>query len=179
MKKTVLVFGLIAGLIVTAMMVFSSVACYNNPDFEGSMLLGYAGMIIAFAFIFVGVKNLRDKHYGGAITFGKAFQAGLLITLIASTCYVLVWSIEYLFFMPDFMERYSEHVLRQARESGADAAGLAEQTAQMAKYKEWYKNPVLFLLLTYMEIFPVGLVIALLCALILKRKPKTPGAAVA
>src|SRR3989344_4812298 len=117
MKKNVLVFGSISGLIITALMVISTLLCYKNSNFEGSMLIGYASMLIAFSFIFVGVKNYRDKYNNGLITFWKAFKIGLFIALISSTFYVVTWLIEYYAFMPDFMEKYSEHMLNQAKNS--------------------------------------------------------------
>lgn len=119
MKKNVIVFGLISGLIITTMMVFSVDQCYKNADFEGSMVLGYAGMILAFSFVFVGIKNFRDKYNEGMISFMAAFKIGLYITLIASTMYVVVWLFYYYLFVPDFMDKYSAHMLKQLKASGA------------------------------------------------------------
>jgi len=170
MKKNILVFGLISGLIVTAMMVYSAAKCYANDDFEGNIFLGYATMVVAFSMIFVGIKNFRDKFQNGAITFGKAFKIGLYISLIASTIYVGVWLIDYYLFIPDFMDKYTAHVLKQIKSSGASTAEINQKTVEMAGYKEMYKNPVYVILLTYFEVLPVGLVISLLSALILKRK---------
>lgn len=172
MKKTILINGLIAGFIVTAMMVISSALCYNDPNFKGSMVLGYLGMLLAFSFVFVGIKSYRDKHNSGVITFGKAFKIGLLITLIASTAYVAVWLVEYYFFIPDFMEKYTAHILKQATESGATVAEIQAQTNEMEMYKEWYKNPILVVILTYAEVLPIGLIVTLISALILKRNQK-------
>ena len=176
MKKTAFIFGSISGIIVATLMGISMFATKDNPDAHGnmSMLLGYTGMLIAFSFIFVGVKNLRDKQLNGVISFGKAFRTGLLIALIASTIYVLVWLVEYYCFLPDFMEKYAAHALRQAERSGADAATLAAKKAEMAWYQNLYKNPLFVILFTYAEIFPVGFLVSLICALILKRKPKQP-----
>jgi hypothetical protein len=174
MKRNVIVFGSIAALIVTIFMVIATVMLYKNPDFEGSMLMGYTAMLVAFSFVFVGIKNYRDKYNQGLISFGQAFKLGLYITLIASSAYVVVWAIEYNFFMPDFMDKYSAIVINKARTSGASPAEMETTIAEMAKYKEWYGNPIFFLLLTYMEVFPIGLLITLISALILKRKtPKT------
>ena len=172
MKKTVFVFGLIAGLIVTAMMIYSTIMLYRDNNFKGSMLLGYAAMIVAFSFIFVGIKNFRDKYNHGVISFGKAFKTGLYITLIASTMYVIVWLIDYYVFIPDFMEKYAACVMNDAKSSGASQTVLDQKAAEMAKYAEMYKNPLFVILLTYAEIFPIGLVIALISALLLKRKVK-------
>ncbi|MGM9477400.1 DUF4199 domain-containing protein [Pedobacter sp. GSP4] len=174
MKKNVIVFGLIAGLIVSILMVLSMARCYSDPNLEHSMLIGYASMVLAFSFIFVGIVNYRDKYNNGSITFGKAFRIGLLISLIASTLYVITWLIDYYFFMPDFMDRYVAQALREAKAGGASAAEIAKQAKELAVNQELYKNPIMVVLFTYLEILPVGLIISLVAALILKRKAKDP-----
>jgi len=175
MKRTVLVFGSISGLIVASFMAATTAMCYLSGDFEGSMLLGYASMIIAFSLIFVATKSFRDKQNGGSISFGKAFAIGLYITLVASTIYVCAWLIDYYVFMPDFMDQYTAHVLSEAQAHGATAAELEAKVTEMETYRVWYQNPLGVILLTYMEVLPVGLLFALASALILKRKAKDPG----
>ncbi|WP_145717574.1 DUF4199 domain-containing protein [Chitinophaga japonensis] len=170
MKKNVLVFGLISGLIITTMMVISIAMCYSRENFEGNVVVGYAAMILAFSLIFIGVRNFRNKYNNGVISFGKAFKIGLYITLIASTMYVVVWLIDYYLFIPDFMDKYTAHVLRQAENDGAGAAELAKKAEEMAKFKQMYTNPVMVVLLTYAEVLPIGLVISLISAAILKRR---------
>lgn len=170
MKKNVFVFGLISGLIVTAFMVFASIKCYISGTFKDSEVYGYTGMLVAFSFIFVGIKNYRDKYNSGIITFGRAFKMGLFIALIASTFYVLVWVVEYYVFFPDWLEKYCTHVINDAKASGLSKLELDKKTAQMNWFKEAYKNPFFVVLLTYMEILPIGVVISLISALFLKRK---------
>lgn len=173
MKKIILICGLISGFILTAMMVISTALCYINENFEGNMALGYASMVLAFSIIFVGIKNYRDKYSGGQISFGQAFKIGLYITLIASTMYVLVWLIDYYVFIPDFMDKYTAHVLREAKSDGISSTELSTKATEMEKYKEMYKNPLLVILFTYLEVFPIGVVVSLLCALFLKRGNRT------
>jgi MFS family permease len=170
MKKNVIVFGSIAGFIVSAFMAVSMLLVSKNSNFEGGMVLGYTSMLIAFTFIFVGIKNYRDKYNNGLITFGKGFKIGLFIALIASTFYVITWVIEFNFFIPDFMEVYAEHMIKQVRESGAKQIEIDKQLVEMAEYKELYKNPLLMVLITYREILPVGIVVSIISAFILKRK---------
>lgn len=170
MKRIVLVYGIIAGLIVTGMMAFSTGYYCTRGDFEGGMIYGYSAMIISSSMIFVGIKSFRDKQNGGTINFGKAFKVGLYISLVASTIYVIGWLINYYFFIPDFMDKYAAAMIGKAKASGISAAELAEKTAYMEKMKEWYKNPLFVILMTYVEILPVTLVISLISALILKRK---------
>jgi len=174
MKKNVIVFGLIAGVIASVLMVISMVRCSSDANFEHSMLIGYASMVVAFSFIFVGIKNYRDKYNNGLITFGKAFKTGLYISLIASTMYVITWLVDYYVFIPDFMDKYVAHMLKEAKDSGASAAELAKQAKELAYNQQLYKNPIMVVLFTYMEILPVGILVSLIAALILKRKSHTP-----
>jgi hypothetical protein len=179
MKKNVIVFGLISGLIVSTLMILSMAKCYEMPEnYDNGMLIGYGSMLIAFSFVFVGIKNQRDKYNGGTITFGQAFKTGLFITLIASTMYVIAWMIDYYYFIPDFMDKYSVHMMNEVKASGVSQEKMAEKMTDIAKMKEWYKNPVFVILMTYLEVLPVGLVFALIGALIFKRKPKDAGTTV-
>ena len=164
-----MICGLISGAIVSTFMLFSIAYCYQTGTFDGSIVLGYASMILAFSLIFVGVKNFRDKYNKGFITFWQAFKTGLYIALVASTVYVIVWLIDYYLFIPDFMDKYASSVLDQAREAGASEAEMQEKVAEMGTYKEMYKNPLMVVLFTYFEILPVGILVSLICAFILKR----------
>jgi len=178
MKKIIIICGSIAGLIVTSMMLVSISGCLTGSSFEGttgSMLLGYSSMVIAFSMIFVGVKNYRDKYNSRTISFGKALKIGLLITLVASTIYVIVWQIDYYFFIPDFYEKYSAHIIRDMKAHGATQAQILQQMALNKSNGEMYRNPLFNAMFTYIEILPVGIIMSLLAALILKRKSNPDG----
>jgi hypothetical protein len=173
MKKTILVCGIISGLIVSLVLSFSTVLSPSGEYFENGMLLGFGSMILAFSLIFVGIKNYRDKQAGGMISFGKAFQIGALIALIGSTLYVLTWLVIYYNFLPDFWEKYAASEMKHLAASGATQEELTKHEADMIRYGEMYKNPVFTALFTHMEILPLGLVISLIAALIMKRKSNT------
>ncbi|TBX70174.1 DUF4199 domain-containing protein [Flavobacterium silvisoli] len=173
MKKIVLTYGLMAGGIVAAFMLFGVYLFSNNPNFDAGMLLGYAGMIIAFSLCYVGIKNYRDRQNEGIISFGKALSIGLMITFIASTIYVGVWLIEYYCFFPDFMDKYIASALKKLDTTTMTAAEIKAKTAELMQYKELYKSPIMVILLTYAEaLLPVGLLVPIICAWILKRKTK-------
>jgi len=174
MKRNILTFGLISGLILGLFISTFNWLSTKHDDLADSYIIGYAAMIIAFSFIFVGVKNFRDKYNGGVVSFGKAFRIGLGIALIGSTIYVLAWVIDYYVFIPDFMDRYAARIIKQAQDSGASQAVLNQKIAEANSMKELYKSPVWVVLFTYLEALPVGVVISLLAALILKRRqPRT------
>lgn len=170
MKRNVLVFGLISGLIVSILMGISMAifGCGSStPNYDVAMVVGYTSMLIAFSLIFVGVKNYRDKYNGGVITFGKAFKLGLYIMLIASTMYALTWLIEYYTLYPNFMDDYAAHMVKNIPPDK-----LESEMKEINQMKELYKNPLFVILFSYVEIVPVGLIVTLICALILKRKVK-------
>ncbi len=172
MKRIIIICGLIAGGIVSAMMIITMAIYTSTGDFDNGMIYGYASMLLAFSLIFVGIKNYRDKYNNGIISFGKAFKIGFFITLIASTIYVIVWLIDYYFFIPDFGEKYAAHMLEKLKASGASEIEMAKQTKEMASFSEMYKNPFFNALMTYVEIIPVGLIVTLISSLVLRRKVK-------
>lgn len=171
MKKIIVTYGLIAGAITAAFMAYTAYAMSKNPDFEYGMYIGYAGMLVALSFVFIGVKKYRDTKNGGFITFGKALKTGALISLIASTIYVCVWLIEYYCLYPDFMEKYTAHTLEKMDKAAMTAAEIKAKTDEMNMYKEMYKNPLWVIAFTYMEILvPIGILVPIISALILKKK---------
>ncbi|MES2454908.1 MAG: DUF4199 domain-containing protein [Bacteroidota bacterium] len=170
MKKNVLVYGIISGICVASFMAASIAYCYNKNSFDGSMLVGYAAMILSFSLIFVGVKNYRDKFNGGIISFGKAFLMAIYMALIASTLYVIGWMIAYYNFFPDFIDKLAAYQLSPAKTSEMSPAQVAAIREQMDMFRQWYSSWPGVAGATYMEILPVGLLVALFTALVLKRK---------
>lgn len=175
MKKNIIICGFIAGIIVSGLMLVSVnfISHQGNVDYNTSLLIGYASMLIAFSLVYVGIRNYRDKYNGGIISFGKAFKIGIMIVLIASTMYVAAWLIDYFFFIPDFMEKYSAHELADLKAGGASQIEIDKQTKEMASFAEMYKNPFFNALMTYAEILPVGLIVTLISSLILKKRTQS------
>jgi hypothetical protein len=173
MKRNIIIYGLIAGIVVSILMLFITnyiSHCEGNVDYDTSMLIGYASMLIAFSLVYVGIRNYRDKYNQGVISFGKAFKIGIMIVLIASTIYVVAWLIDYFFFIPDFAEKYSAHTLDKLKASGASQIEIDKETKEMANFVGMFKNPFFNAMMTYVEILPVGLIVTLISSLILKRK---------
>ena len=110
MRKIVLTFGLIAGAILSAMMLIT-IPFHDQIGFDRGLIIGYTTMVIAFLMVFVGVKSYRDNVAGGHVTFGRAFKVGLLITVVASVCYVATWQVVYHKLAPDYLEKYSAYAL--------------------------------------------------------------------
>jgi hypothetical protein len=175
MKNIVLKFGLISGAAISAMMaIMVPLLLSGRVDFSGSELVGYTSMVLAFLAVFIGIRTYRESS-GGTITFGRAFQVGILITLVASTIYVVTWQIIYYNFLPDFADRYAALTVANMKSSGATAAAIAAEEQKLAQFKEWYRNPFLNVAMTFVEIFPAGLIVTLISAAILRRKTPPSG----
>src|SRR5215218_4702409 len=171
MRKIVLRFGLAAGTILVAM-IMTPLFLHRNVDFDHSEVLGYSSMVLSFLLVFFGVRSYRNTVAGGAIGFGKAFQVGILITLVTCAMYVIAWEIAYFNFFPHFLDQYSAHVLAKMHAAGESEAAIQETVTKMAALAKHYDNPLFNSAITFMEVFPVGLIMTLLSAAILRRKPR-------
>ena len=177
MKKIIWTFGLIAGGIVAALMAVSLPLFLNGTlDPTTSQVLGYTSMVLAFLAVFFGIRSYREQA-GGTISFGRAFKVGILMTLIACAVYVVGWEIVYFNFLPDFGDRYTAAVVADMRADGATAEQIAKVSRDMAEFTKLYANPLFNVAITFLEIFPVGLIMTLISAAILRTKK--PAAATA
>jgi len=169
-KKTVLTFGIIAGVIISVLMTINTIFA-DRIGFDRAVIVGYTSMLIAFLLVFFGIKSYRDNIGGGEISFGRAFTVGILITLITCAFYVVSWEIIYINFLPDFGEKYGNYVIEKARASGATAEQIAKQTEEVKQMKALLDNPLLASAVIFIsEPLPVGLVITLISAAILRKR---------
>ena len=175
MKKTILTFGLISGAVSSLMMV-ATVPFADRIGFDKGMVIGYTAIVLSFLLVFFGIRSYRDNAGDGQITFGKAFAVGICITLISCTCYVVTWEILYYNFLPDFLDKYGAYTIAKLKASGASAAAIQAQAEQLQNYKKMYDNPLFNAAVTFIEPFPIGLVVTLLSAAVLRRKPQPQAA---
>jgi preprotein translocase subunit SecF len=169
MKKHILIFGLISGAISSLMM---AVTVPFADKIGHSYIVGYTTIVLSFLLVYFGIRSYRDNVGQGQITFGKAFTIGIAITLISCIFYVVSWEIIYFNFMHDFMDKYSAQAIDKLKTAGASAAVIQAKVAEMKKLKEMYENPFYNAAMTFIEPFPVGLVITLISAAILRKRPQ-------
>jgi Protein of unknown function (DUF4199) len=175
MKKIVITYGIIAGLITGGLMLATMPLFVNGTvDKDNGLWIGYTGMVIALSLVFFGVKSFRDNHAGGKITFGKALLIGLGITLIASLFYVIAWEITFARSGEWFMSNWSTGELDKLKSGGATEAELLVAKKEWDEFGQLYQNPLIRFGMTLMEIFPVGILISLLSAALLRKKEFLP-----
>jgi hypothetical protein len=171
MRKTIVVFGLISGAI-SAVMLSITIPFADRIGFDKGEYLGYTLIVLSLLLVYFGIRSYRDNVGEGQITFGRAFAVGLGITVISCLCYVIAWEILYFSVFPDFMDKYGAYMVQKLQASGASSAAIQAQLQEIRKYKEMYDNPFLNAAMTFIEPFPVGLVITLISAALLRKKPQ-------
>src|SRR5271163_1625342 len=172
MKKTVLTFGLISGLIISVLM-DGSLLLAGKIGSSHSLVIGYANMVASFLLIYFGIRSYRDNNLAGQISFGRAFACGILIALITTVCYVATWEVLYFNFMPHFMDSYFAAQIAKVQASGFDPATTAAKVAVIQHSQQLYQNPFVNMAYTFIEPLPVGLIITLLSAAVLRKKTTT------
>ena len=172
MKKTVLTYGLISGLMISVLM-GGSLLLADKIGSGHSMAIGYTIMVASFLLIYFGVRSYRENTLAGEISFGRAFACGILITLITCVCYVAMWEILYFNFMPHFMDSYFAAQIAKVQSSGLDPATTAARVAAIQRSQQLYQNPFVNMAYTFIEPFPVGLIITLISAAVLRKRPQS------
>lgn len=173
MKKTVLVFGLISGSLSAVMMLATVPSMHKIPPAQ-AFIIGYTTIVLAGLLVYFGIRSYRDNFSDGKLTFSQGFAVGILITLLSNCIYVASWEFIYHQFMPDFAETYSTQMVEHAKASGASQQKIDDTIRQAQDFRRNYRNPIYVIGMTFMEPFPVFLLITLISAAVLRRKTPVP-----
>lgn len=176
MGKTVLKFGLLTGVIMACLQGIILAFCHRGYiTFDNTSVVGFAGMLVVFSVIFFGIRSYRDDQGNGSITFWKAMQIGLLITLVASVIHAVGWQV-YNILDPDFKEffiqKYTDYQLSNMSDPNSPEASKAIKQ-QMEMMRGIYANPILDIAVSVMSVLPSGIFVTLVSAFILRRKSPT------
>jgi hypothetical protein len=170
MKKTILTFGLLSGA-VSSVMMLATIPFLDRIGFDRGEILGYTTIVLSFLLVFFGIRSYREQA-GGAMTFGRAFTVGILITLISCACYVITWEIIYFTLMPGFAEKYSAYMIEHVKSSGGSPQAIEASVRQMHEFKQMYDKPLMNAAITFTEPFPIGLVVTVISAAVLRKRKK-------
>jgi Protein of unknown function (DUF4199) len=171
MRKTVLTFGFISGAVSSVMMLLT-LPFIDTIGFDHGEILGYTLIIASLLPVYFGIRSYRDNVAGGTVTFGRALLVGLLISAISCLCYVITWEFIYFKLAPDFGEKFSAYAIEKVRKSGGSPQAIAETTQQMKMFKEMYDRPLVNAAITFLEPFPIGVVVSAISAAVLRRRAR-------
>lgn len=178
MKRVILRFGLLSGLALAVMLALT-VPFEHHISASSGMAVGYTIMVLSFLIVFVGVKHYRDVECGGSISFGRAFGAGVLMMLISCACYVAMWEVLVATVEKNFARDYAAGMVKRAQHSGLQGAALEARMEEIRKFEVTYANPLYRMGMTLLEPLPVGIVMALVTAGVLRRRSEAEAPGVA
>jgi len=170
MKKTILTFGLISGILASVLMCSTFTLLRDQNHGQRALYIGYATIVLAGLLVYFGIRSFRDNLAGGVITFGRAFTIGICITLISCIFYVVTWEIIYFNFLHGFMDSYFAHQIQKVQSTPGTPEAIQAKVASIRHSQQLYENPFVNALYTFIEPFPVGLLITLISAAILRKK---------
>lgn len=175
MKKTIVTFGVISGVVSSAMMLLT-VPFMDRIGFDHGAVYGYTAIVLSFLLVFFGIRSYRDNVAGGTVTFGRGLTVGILITLISCVFYVITWEVIYFKLAPGFADKYTAYAIERAKAAGASQQAIDLKVQQMAAFKQMYDRPLMNAAVTFLEPFPIGLAVALISAGVLRRRSSPPAA---
>ena len=170
MFDKILRYGIIAGLIVGIPMIVLATVVDGHTPLAWGMVIGYTTMLMAFSMVFIGIKRYRDVDMGGVVRFWPAFALGLGISFVASVIYVLAWEALLAFTHMDFAASYATTLIEEQKAKGISADALAKLVAEMDSFKKQYADPLYRLPMTFTEIFPIGVLVSLIAAGLLRNR---------
>ncbi|GAB3514311.1 DUF4199 domain-containing protein [Pseudoxanthomonas daejeonensis] len=175
MGRTLLKYGVIAGLVAGGALLATMLAFQGQPPAGGyGMALGFASMLVALSAVFVGIRHHRDQAGGGVIRFWPAFGLGLGISLVAGLFYVAAWELCLVLMDQDFAAFFASSMVEGAKARGVEGADLARVVEEAASFEAMYRNPLVRMPMTFAEIFPVGVLVSLVSALVLRNPRVLP-----
>lgn len=172
MTRTILTYGLISGAIIILGMISTIVLSAQH-----SLWLGYLIMLVGLSAILLAVKSHRDKALGGVIKFWPAFLLGLGVAVVAGIAYVAIWEGYLAITHYRFMDDYTASILAAKKAEGLSGAAYDKLVAEMATMKRNYANPLYRMPMTFTEIFPVGVLVALVSAALVRNPRFLPARA--
>lgn len=174
MLRIILTCGL-AGAVVVGLALFLGMQNYEEGDSHTTgTIFGYASILVALTGVFIGIKHYRDTHLGGVIKFLPAFLMGLAISAVASLGWVIGWEAALATTKIDFAGMMQEYQVSAARESGATEEEIAKVVADAEAFARMYANPLIRMGITFIEMFPVGIVVSLVSAGLLRNERFLP-----
>lgn len=178
MKKIVLTFGLISGIVLSAMLALT-LPFQSQLGGVGGMIVGYTTMLAASLAIYFGVRRYRDEQPTRSISFGRALGVGLLIGAISGACYSATWEVIYFNYHRDYMRKYQARETEHARAAGATVAQLEAKRVKDEKFAQLYDNVAFNFAVTFLEPLPVTLLVSLITAAALRKRRERGAAALA
>ena len=178
MKKTVLTFGPISGVVAFAVFLAGATLAMSDGEYATvNPALGFLIMLVALSVIFVGIKRYRDRELGGVIRFGKALLVGTCISLVAGLVYMVCWELYMMATDYTFAGEYAQAMIESQKAQGVTGEELEAFVTSMETLVERSASPLFRLPMAFLELFPFGFFMSLISAALLRNSRFLPAKA--
>ncbi|MGA2953362.1 MAG: DUF4199 domain-containing protein [Caulobacteraceae bacterium] len=174
MLRYIVTYGVIAGVVVGVPLSAMTLTMSGHAMMSYGMLIGYLTMLIALSAVFLAIKRHRDVDLGGVIKFWPALMLGLGVSAVAGVIYVIAWEVSCAVAHADFAGAYARAMIAEQEAKGVSGVALARFKAEMDQFKVQYANPLWRWPETFAEIFPVGVIVSLVSAALLRNSRFMP-----
>ena len=161
MKFQILKYGVIGGLIASALGTLNWILVARPIGVEASQIIGYIGITASLLCIPFGINYFKQRNGSGNVSFKQAYIIGLGITSYAALV-MAIHSVIFFFLQRDEFIEWQRNDL-----SGAELAAFEEQLSSMpgVAFNPWFQGVVMFAM-----VFLIGAIVNLISSLVLSSK---------
>lgn len=169
MKSPILKYGLFAGIVINVLM-FGPIALFGHREdwLRYGEIFGYSAMVLTMTATWFAIRHARSQQ-AGPFSFSRGLGIGVGVSAVASLLFGLVTYAFYWIVGDAFVQKMWDHYDSQIRNSGAAAASIARQLAEMEQMRPLFYNYAFQAALMFATLFLIGLAISVVSAAILRR----------
>lgn len=168
MKSTIVKFGVYSFLTAITLFLIGLIVG-KSFDFSTQEIIGYTSMFVSLSFVYFGIKHYRDNENDGKISFGKALQIGILISLFAALGFAIIDYIYTTVINPDFAAEYLEKTSENLQKTLSEEEYLKQKAALEQQMKD-YGGSGFMAFIMFVTVVIIGFILSLLSSLFLQRK---------
>jgi len=170
MKKTVFRYGIISFVALCILGLLNYLANIKIANYNGA-IGGYISILLSSVFVYIGIKQFRDKENGGIVSYKQAFLVGILIVIFPSLANGIYNVIYVKFIDPGFVDKYYDLAIQDMKEK-LPPDQFQVKLKSLESERMIFKNPYLQFIVMFLTVFLIGVVVTAISSLVLSKKPK-------
>jgi hypothetical protein len=157
-------YGILAAVVIAAVNLIIGLANWHET---GGAAISYIGMATFIFCVYKGMAERRDHEFGGAITYGQAFNAGMNVTFWTSLVAAVLMYAIYKFVDHDFIQMLRSSTVEELSKQDIPD----DQRTQALSMIKYIVTPGLLAIGFFIGYVFLGLIVSLIVAAIVKKDP--------
>lgn len=168
MFRSVLLLGLVAGVIIAALTLLTTNVGDPTQPTLFLLVLKYLTIAVVLCMCLYGIKRVRDRMPDAKISLPQGIVVGFGIVALASLIHCVSWELYYFSTDYQFAREVSQNLIQRAQLEGVTAVEIAEMMEQNGRIVEAFANPFHRITMGFMQMFVVGAVVSLIGAALIR-----------